>query len=91
MSLFPTDPYGIFLRRIGYSVGLEDTATRVEELEALNLSKRDVTIGMWDRLVHSPDCWGLKTRHIADVFRSLGLVWRTPNDLVILENLDAMA
>ena len=91
MSPFPTDPYGIFLRRIGYSVGLEDTATRVEELEALYLSKRDVTIGMWDQLVHSPDCWGLKTRHIADVFRSLGLVWRTPNDLVILEHLDAMA
>ena len=91
MSLFPTDPHGIFFRRIGYSVGLEDTATRVQELEALYLSKRDVTIGMWDHLVHSPECWGLKSRHIADVFRSLGLVWRTGSDLVILENLDAMA
>ena len=91
MSLFPTDPCGIFFRRIGYSVGLEDTATRVRELEALYLSKRDVTIGMWDHLVHSPECWGLKSGHIADVFRSLGLVWRTGSDLVILENLDAMA
>lgn len=91
MSLFPTDPHGIFFRRIGYSVGLEDTAARVRELEALYLSKRDITIGMWDHLVHSPECWRLKSRHIADVFRSLGLVWRTGNDLVILENLDAMA
>ena len=91
MSLLPTDPYGIFFRRIGYSVGLEDTVARVRELEALYLSKRDVTIGMWDHLVHSPECWGLKSSHIADVFRSLGLVWRTGSDLVILENLDAMA
>ena len=91
MSPFPTDPHGIFFRRIGYSVGLEDTATRVRDLEALYLSKRDITIGMWDHLVHSPECWRLKSRNIADVFRSLGLVWRTGNDLVILENLDAMA
>ena len=91
MSLLPTDPYGIFFRRIGYSVGLEETAARVRELEALYLSKRDVTIGMWDHLVHSAECWGLKSGHIADVFRSLGLVWRTGSDLVILENLDAMA
>ena len=91
MSPFSTDPYGIFFRRIGYSVGLEDTAARVRDLEALYLSKRDITIGMWDHLVHSSECWGLKSRHIADVFRSLGLVWRTGNDLVILENLDAMA
>ena len=33
----------------------------------------------------------MKSGHIADVFRSLGLVWRTGSDLVILENLDAMA
>ena len=91
MSLLPTDPYGIFFRRIGYSVGLEETAARVRELEALYLSKRDVTIGMWDHLVHSAECWGLKSGHIADVFRSLGLVWRPGSDLLILENLDAMA
>ena len=91
MSLLPTDPYGIFFRRIGYSVGLEDTAVRVRELEALYLSKRDVTIGMWEHLVRSPESWGLRSGHIADVFRSLGLVWRTGSDLVILENLDAMA
>lgn len=64
---------------------------RVRDLEALYLSKRDVTIGMWDHLVHSSECWGLKSGHIADVFRSLGLVWRTGSDLVVLENLDAMA
>ena len=91
MSLLPTDPYGIFFRRIGYSVGLEETAARVRELEELYLSKRDVTIGMWDHLVHSAKCWGLKSGHIADVFHSLGLVWRTGSDLLILENLDAMA
>ncbi len=91
MSLLPTDPCGIFFRRIGYSVGLEETAARVRQLEALYLSKRDVTIGMWDHLVHSAECWGLKSSHIADVFRSLGLVWRTGSDLLILENLDAMA
>ena len=91
VSLLPTDSDGIFFRRIGYSVGLEETAARVRELEALYLSKRDVTIGMWDHLVHSAEGWGLKSGHIADVFRSLGLVWRTGSDLVILENLDAMA
>ena len=91
MSLLPTDPYGIFFRRIGYSVGLEETAARVRELEALYLSKKDITIGMWDQLVHSAACWGLRSSHIGDVFRSLGLVWRTGSDLIILENLDAMA
>jgi len=84
----PTDPYAIFLRKIGYSVGLERTVDRVNDLLHTYIDKRDVTLASWGQLVTE---WGLKSENIADVFFSLRFIHRTPGDILVLENLDAMA
>lgn len=92
-----SDPYAIFLRKIGYSVGLEYTAERVKELAARYLQDRDVTVASWHELVTgSKDTgnWGRDAsaeKHIGDFFYSLRLIQRTPGDVLVLENLDAMA
>lgn len=92
-----SDPYSIFMRKIGYSVGLEYTAERVGDLTLRYLQDRDVTTANWHELVTGSKAegnWGRNTsaeKHIADFFFSLRLIQRTPGDLLVLENLDAMA
>jgi len=86
-----SDPYGVFLRKIGYSVGLERTLERFGDLQDLYLETGDVTLANWSELVGPDKGWQLKTDNIADVFYSLGLIHRTPGDVLILENLDAAA
>ena len=85
------DPYAIFMRKIGYSVGLESTFDRVNDLVATYIRDRDVSLASWRELVSSPDHWNLKTKNIADVFYSLRLIHHTAGDVLVLENLDAMA
>ena len=46
-----SDPYAIFLRKIGYSVGLEFTAERVQDLVASYIKNRDITAAGWHSLV----------------------------------------
>ena len=86
-----SDPYGIFLRKIGYSVGLERTLDRLRDLRELYVSTGDITISSWEELVGGETGWKLKTGNIADVFYALGFIHRTAGDLLILENLDAAA
>ena len=86
-----SDPYAIFMRKIGYSVGLERTLERFCDLQELYVSSRDVTLASWKELVRSKPGWKLETDNIADVFFALGLIHRTPGDLLVLENLDAVA
>jgi hypothetical protein len=86
-----SDPYGIFMRKIGYSVGLERTLERLGDLQKLYLSSRDITLASWKELVKGKNGWRLKTDNIADVFSSLELIHRTPGDILVLDNLDATA
>lgn len=86
-----SDPYGIFLRKIGYSVGLERTLERANDLVSMYTEKRDVTASSWAELVKGPQHWQLNSDNITDVFHSLRLIQRTADDVLILENLDAMA
>ena len=92
-----SDPYGVFLRKIGYSVGLEFTAERVEGLVSRYLQERDLTVGSWNELVtgrREDGKWGRDKsaeKHIADFLHSLRLIQRTPGDVLVLENLDAIA
>ena len=92
-----SDPYAIFLRKIGYSVGLEFTAERVDGLVSRYLYERDLTVGGWHQLVtgsKEEGNWGRDKsaeKHIADFLYSLRLVQRTAGDVLILENLDAIA
>lgn len=86
-----SDPYGIFLRKIGYSVGLERTLERFGDLQKLYVESGDVTLASWSELVGPDTGWRLKTDNIADVFYSLDFIHRTPGDVLVLENLDAVA
>lgn len=85
-----SDPYAIFMRKVGYSVGLESTLERAADLEAMYISSRDVTVSSWKKLVEH---WLPRSTfdNIKDVFYSLRLIQRTPGDVLALENLDAMA
>ena len=86
-----SDPYSIFMRKIGYSVGLEKTLERFRDLQDLYLSNRDVSLASWKNLVRGESGWNLKTENIADVFFSLRIIQCTPGDVLVLENLDSVA
>ena len=84
----PSDPYAIFIRKVGYSVGLEQTLARLRSLQERYLTDGDLTVASWEHLVEG---WGLRTGNIADVFRALGFIHRTTGDVLVLDNLDAAA
>lgn len=92
-----SDPYSIFLRKIGYAVGLEYTAERVEGVATKYLHDRDLTVANWHELVTGSRGEGNWGRHksaeqdIANFFYSLRLLQRTSGDALVLENLDAIA
>ena len=86
-----SDPYAIFMRKIGYSVGLERTLDRLTDLVRIYLKKRDITTRSWRELVSGEEYWGLKTPNIADVFYSLRLIHCITGDVLVLENLEAVA
>ncbi|MFM9896635.1 hypothetical protein ACOTET_03055 [Achromobacter xylosoxidans] len=85
------------LRKIGYSVGLEFTAERIENLTLRYLRDRDITAMSWHELVtgeKNEGGWGREQsaeKHIGDFFHALRLIQRTAGDILILENLDALA
>ena len=80
------------MRKIGYSVGLEHTLERVEDLERLYVSTKDLTAPRWKELVTSRSSWKLKSHeNITDVFYSLRFIQKALGDILVLENLDATA
>lgn len=62
-----------FLRKIGYSVGLENTLSRFSDFCRLYASVPQLKSSHWLSLVHDPTRWNLKTGNIADVFASLSI------------------
>lgn len=91
-AIVHSDPYAIFMRKIGYSVGLEHTLRRVKELERLYVSTKDVTASGWKDLVTSKKSWNLKSHeNITNVFHSLRFIQKGLGDVLVLENLDATA
>ena len=86
-----SDPYGIFMRKIGYTGGLEHTLDRFRQLEEHYLLHRDLTLASWNGLVRGEQGWKLRSDHISDAFFALRLIHRTPGDVLVLDNLDAAA
>jgi len=91
------DPYRFLMRRIGYSVGLENTLERLQDLAELYAAKGDVTCAAWDMLKR--ERWGLGRKakgkdwsedHIGDVFHSLGIMSSSRNSIHILPTLDEL-
>lgn len=83
------DQFQIFMRKIGYSVGLEDTFARLRDLATVYLHEEQITLGDWQELVTKT--WGLKTFHIGDVFGALGVIKASKTRLDILPGLDLLA
>ncbi|WP_133117976.1 hypothetical protein [Burkholderia ubonensis] len=63
--------FGFFLRKVGYSVGLENTFGRFSDFCEEYSRTPQLKIGDWSNLIHHR--WNLKTSNISDVFASLGI------------------
>lgn len=92
-----SDPCAIFMRKIGYSVGLEFTADRIRDLTSRYLQDKDITASSFHELVtgsKDDGNWGRQAsaeKHIGDFLYSLRMIQRIPGDVLVLENLDAIA
>jgi len=82
------DPYRLLIRKIGYSVGLENTLERVGALASLYAREGSVTSASIAVLIH--ERWGLKTNNILDVLNELDLVRSEANTIFVLPTLDAL-
>ncbi|WP_152546368.1 hypothetical protein [Janthinobacterium lividum] len=71
VGIVQPDSFRHFLRKVGYSVGLENTLSRFTDFCELYSSTPQLKNSDWQTLVHEK--WGLKTKNIADVFASLGI------------------
>jgi hypothetical protein len=78
-----------FIRKIGYSVGLEYLSARVNDLVNTYVEKGDITYGAWTELV--TEKWGRSIEHSADVFRALNLLEVRQRQAYVLWGLDALA
>jgi len=81
--------YQIFMRKIGYSVGLEHTFDRITDLCDLYIAEGQITLALWQDLVHKR--WGLKKDNIGDFFSALGLISRSRTKVDVLSGLDMCA
>lgn len=66
------EDFTIFIRKIGYSVGLENTLVRFSDFCHLYAEAPQLKPSDWKRLVREK--WSLKSEHVADVFHALRFV-----------------
>jgi hypothetical protein len=64
--------FAIFMRKIGYSVGLENLVSRAGDFGRAYAAEDSFRYADWIRLVR--ELWSLKSEHVADVFASLRIV-----------------
>ena len=90
----PSKEFSIFIRKIGYSVGLEHTLERLSDFACLYGGQETLSYADISRLLHSPkpEGWGLdrKNEHILDVLRSLGVLDVRRGEVAVLEVGDAL-
>jgi hypothetical protein len=84
-----SDSFDFLIRKIGWSVGLENTLERVLDLVELYISTNSITATGWRALIH--DKWELKQENITDFFVSLGLLIRQQSNFLPGELLDGLA
>lgn len=87
----PSNPFDVFIKKIGWSVGLEATFERVYQLVEHYVSEREISVSGWDKLAHSEAGWGLKNDLIADFFSSIDVIRRQRQEIHVLPCLDALA
>jgi hypothetical protein len=77
------------MRKIGYSVGLESSLSRLADTAEEYRNNKKLTITMWNSMVR--DKWGLKNDNIGDFFFALGILNRSRAGLEVQAGLDTMA
>lgn len=86
--------FAIFMRKIGYSVGLEQTLARLGDFARVYGGSETITIGDLKRLLHAPppEGWGLQPQneHILDFLRSIEVLSVRGADIGILELGEAL-
>ena len=86
--------FAIFMRKIGYSVGLEHTLARLADFARLYAGQDSLTIGDIKRLLHEkrPIGWNLEPQneHILNFFRSIEVLSVRGGDIGILEMGEAL-
>lgn len=86
--------FAIFMRKIGYSVGLEHTLARLSDFARVYGGSETITIGDLKRLLHAapPDGWGLQPQneHILDFLRSIEVLSVRGADVGVLELGEAL-
>lgn len=83
------EQFKILMRKIGYSVGLESTLDRLRDLAGLYRRQHQVSLGDWQDLVSLR--WELRSFHIADFFKALGILQVGKGKIDVLAGLDALA
>lgn len=90
----PSKEFSVFIRKIGYSVGLEHTLERLNDFARLYGGQDTLSYSDISRLLHAPKPagWGLdrNNEHILDVLRSLGVVDVRRGEVAVLEVGDAL-
>lgn len=81
--------FSIFMRKIGFSVGLEHTLDRLIDFSRMYSSRDTLSYADISRLLHDdkPQGWDLEpsNEHILDVLRSLGVVDARRGEVSVLE------
>jgi hypothetical protein len=90
----PSKEFSVFIRKIGYSVGLEHTLERLKDFARLYGGQDTLSYADISRLLHAPkpSGWGLdrSNEHILDVLRSLGVIDVRRGEVAVLEAGDAL-
>jgi len=89
-----SNPFTIFIRKIGYSVGLEHTVERMRDFASLYANRETIGYADINRMLHDPKPagWGLdkNNEHVLDVMRSLDVISVRNGDVGVLEAGDAL-
>jgi hypothetical protein len=92
VDIVPSKEFSIFMRKIGYSVGLEHTLDRLKDFARLYGDQDSLSYADINRLLHGakPNGWALSSEHILDVMRSLGIVDVRRGEVTVLEAGEAL-
>jgi hypothetical protein len=91
-AIVQADPYQGLIRKIGYSVGLEDIVNRVKKLVSLYVQDRTISFGAFSDLVEND--FGRKrnaAKHFVDFYGTLNLIRAVGRGLEPLYQLDSLS
>lgn len=92
-AIVPDDPYQCLMRKIGYSVGLENLLERVRALTDLYVAQRRLSYAAFQQLVETSYGRPRATQDFADFYGQLHLLqvaWKTAYPLYTLDTLSIL-